>query len=227
VSAVKLLRYMPREKVIVTNVGILRTLKPKNKNMKCKRPECPNEIDRSSSHANNKKFCCPECQLIHYKVVNAERLKEKRDAINHARWNKFEVGKEKCVICEAEGVDAWYWAVCHHASHRHGVGEREYKKLIGADHKKGRIPPKLKRLKARQVFENGTVKNLAKGKSKRYKKGDPRAGRYERSEETLTRLKTKTIWKKRKSGTKKKAIAKGVSKIGSMMRAIISRGGKS
>ena len=157
--------------------------------MKCKRPECPNEINRTSPRANNKKYCCADCQLIHYKVVNAERIKANADRKNHERWNKYEVGKEKCVICEAEGVDAWYWAVCHHASHRHKVGEREYKKLIGADHKKGRIPPHLKRLKARQVFENGTVKNLTKGKHMRYKKGDKRAGNYERSLETKLRLK--------------------------------------
>jgi hypothetical protein len=30
-------------------------------------------------------------------------------------------------------------------------------------------------LRSAQVFENGTVENLKKGASKRYKKGDPRA----------------------------------------------------
>jgi hypothetical protein len=191
--------------------------------MKCQRPECPNEIERTSSRGNNKKYCCPECQQIHYKVVNAKRIKENANRHNHAKWCKYEVGKEKCVICEAEGVEAWYWAVCQHVVQRHGMSEHEYKKLIGADVSKGRIPPKLKRLKAQYVFENGTVKNLAKGKSQRYKKGDPRAGVYERSAETLTRLKTQhSLWKKRKSGTKKKATVRGVSKIGKTKRATSS-----
>ena len=156
--------------------------------MKCKRPDCPNEVVRVG-RANNKNYCSVECRDIHYRERNAERIKANSNRHNHARWNKYEEGKEKCVICEANGEEAWYWAVCHHAAHRHGVSHKEYKKLIGADLGKGRLPEKLKKIKRKHVFDNGTVKNLEKGASCRYKPNDPRAGRYERSAETLDRLK--------------------------------------
>lgn len=61
--------------------------------------------------------------------------------------------------------------------------------MIGADVSKGRIPPRLKRIKREHVFENQTVKNLENGAHMRYVPGDTRAGNYERSPETMERLK--------------------------------------
>jgi len=149
----------------------------------CKTTDCKNEVVRAHSRANNKQFCSPECRQKHYNTVNAVRIKAVRDRLNHAKYNKYEKGKERCIIC-----DGWYWAVCHHVANRHKISERDYKIMLGADHKKGRIPAKLKKLKREQVFENGTVKNLKKGEPTRFKKGDSRAGNYERSKETKLRL---------------------------------------
>jgi hypothetical protein len=63
--------------------------------------------------------------------------------------------------------------------------------MIGDDVKKGRLPVYLKELKAKYARENGTIKNLEKGKPYRFFKGDKRAGVYIRSEETLQRLRRK------------------------------------
>jgi hypothetical protein len=71
----------------------------------------------------------------------------------------------------------------------HGMDEREYKRIAGLDHKKGLIPETLKEIKARHVFENKTYTNLVSGKSTRFVKNDPRAGRYKRSPQTMNRLK--------------------------------------
>lgn len=152
--------------------------------MKCTRTGCPNEVDKSHPKANHKKYCSKQCQNLHYKEVNAERIKAVTNRLNHAKYDKYEQGKERCIIC-----DGWYWSVCQHAVQRHKISAKDYKRMIGADVGKGRIPKRLKRLKREYVFENGTVENLKKGAHMRYKKGDTRAGRYERSEETMARLK--------------------------------------
>jgi hypothetical protein len=117
---------------------------------------CNAEIKSDSPKANNKKYCDPLCRTEHYRATG--KLKLAADKSNHKRWNQYEPGKEQCVICKG-----WYWAVCHHAWSRHDLSHAEYKQLIGADIGKGRIPPALKELKRKQVFENGTVENLKKG----------------------------------------------------------------
>lgn len=65
----------------------------------------------------------------------------------------------------------------------------DYKSEFGLDQGKGILPDDLKEIKKNHVFENGTVKNLEKGKETRFKKGDENIGRYERSKQTLDRLK--------------------------------------
>jgi len=152
----------------------------------CQYKKCGLEIEKTSPRANNKKFCDVTCRDNHYRETGL--FKKARDKSNHKRYSRYEEGKEKCVICEKDGEEAWYWAICHHAAFRHGVSHVEYKKMIGVDIGKGRIPEALKKRKRKHVFENGTVENLKKGAKYRYKKGDTRAGRYQRSPETLARL---------------------------------------
>ena len=93
-------------------------------------------------------------------------------------------GGRQCVIC-----GLWFRAVCHHAWQAHDVDEAEYKKIAGLDHKKGLIPKDLKELKAEHVRDNGTINNLKKGVWNRFIPGDTRAGKYERSPQTMERLK--------------------------------------
>lgn len=153
----------------------------------CAYRDCSKIIERTSSKANNKKYCSPECRQNEYDASG--KTKEIRDKANHSKYNKYAKGKQQCVLCQG-----WYWAVCHHATQAHNINEREYKEMIGKDHKKGLITPDLKELRARQVVETGTINNLKKGIHNRYKKGD-RVGTYKRSAETMQRLRNhiKTI----------------------------------
>ncbi len=162
---------------------------------KCKRDGCVNIIEPNGSRTNNKKFCSPECCDLNYKTVNAARIKANYDRNNAKKYNQYAEGKEKCVLC-----DGWYFAICHHAVQKHGLSEHEYKRMIGADVSKGRLPEQTKRIKRAHVFENGTVENLKKGAHKRYVKGDQRAGNYQRSAETLIRLKANSLRLAHKSG---------------------------
>jgi hypothetical protein len=74
--------------------------------------------------------------------------------------------------------------VCSHAYLRHGISAREFKKLNGVDVKKGFIPVWYKDKKAESVYQNWEAVNLnlLKGIKYWFKPGDPRAGRYERSQ---------------------------------------------
>lgn len=65
---------------------------------------------------------------------------------------------------------------------------REYKQFYGLDVKRGIIKNKLRKFKAKQTLENGTVKNLEAGAKYRFVKGDKRAGAYKRSLQTIRRL---------------------------------------
>lgn len=71
-----------------------------------------------------------------------------------------------------------------HAWQFHRVTAREYKEEFQLPFKKGLLPEELKKIKREHVFQNETVKNLEKGASKRYKKGEERvyAGVLRRAE---------------------------------------------
>lgn len=98
--------------------------------------------------------------------------------------SKKDKNKIQCAIC-----GRYYRQVGSHIVQRHGIEAREYRKEYGFDLKKGQLPTDLRELKAKQVFENGTVKNLKKGKQYWFIKGDQEAGRYIRSQQTMERLK--------------------------------------
>lgn len=131
--------------------------------------------------SNSSKYCCTEHRDAHYKELG-KFANSQRKYKNKQHEHPF-AGARQCVIC-----GLWYRAVCHHAWNAHGIFEHEYKKMAGLDHKKGLIPDDLKEVKAKHVFENGTVENLKKGKKNWYKKGDKSVGKYERSPQTKRRL---------------------------------------
>lgn len=67
---------------------------------------------------------------------------------------------------------------------------REYRQMLGKDIKKGLIPAWYREFKSEQnlaTFDK-IRDNLIKGKKYWFKKGDPKAGKYVRSEETMDRL---------------------------------------
>ena len=107
-----------------------------------------------------------------------QRQKRDREAMTPSE------GKLQCLIC-----NRWYRQVGTHVWQTHGCTMADYKLEFGLDQGRGILPDDLKEIKKNHVFENGTVKNLKKGKKFWFKKGDKSLGRYERSKQTLDRLK--------------------------------------
>ncbi len=93
-------------------------------------------------------------------------------------------GKIQCKIC-----GKWYRQVGTHIVQVHKITAREYRKAYGFDVKRGQLPDDLREHKAEQVFDNGTVNNLKVGKKFWFKKGQEGVGVYERSAQTMERLK--------------------------------------
>lgn len=90
----------------------------------------------------------------------------------------------KCEICGRH-----YKRVGRHVFNTHKMTAREYRKEYGFDVKKGQLLPEDRDIMREHTKSNGTIGNLKNGKVYWFKKGDHRAGRYERSEQTLNRLK--------------------------------------
>jgi hypothetical protein len=102
------------------------------------------------------------------------------------RCGQYEPGKIKCQIC-----GKYYNQVGSHIYWTHKMTAREYRLEYGFDLKRGQLTQELREIKAQHVFDNGTVKNLNKGKKFWFVKGDRRAGKYQRQPETIMRLKHK------------------------------------
>ena len=109
----------------------------------------------------------------------------------HNKWQKKKLAKKhadnpnaiKCEICGDK-----YLQVCSHVWQSHEMTARDYKKKYGWDVKRGLIPEELREVRARRTRENGTIKNLEAGKKYWFKKGQVGPGRYERSRQTMDRL---------------------------------------
>jgi hypothetical protein len=126
-----------------------------------------------------RKFCSNKCTYkFHNNKNKNKQLKWARD-----RRGKYEEGKIQCQICSK-----WYIQICSHVQQAHGLDAKEYKVLIGKDVKKGLIPDWYKKIKSDRNLENKDVvwENLKKGKKFRFKKGV--SNNYERSPETMDRL---------------------------------------
>jgi len=66
---------------------------------------------------------------------------------------------------------------------------REYRKEYGFDVKRGQLLPEDREVMREHTKSNGTINNLENGKVYWFVRGDTKAGRYDRSEQTLNRLK--------------------------------------
>ena len=130
-------------------------------------------------------FCSKKCRVYdinqrhrafqtewHRKKRNAEALIPSKDKI-------------QCLLC-----GRWYRQVGSHICQVHKMTARDYRAMVGFDVKRGQLPDDLRQLYREQVFENKTVKNLKAGRRFWFVKGDPRAGIYRRSAQTLERLRT-------------------------------------
>lgn len=163
----------------------METLTDNNQIKSCKM--CHKPILRLSPRANNVKYCA-SYRLEVYKY------KEYRSAYQRARNDtqatKETHGKLMCLIC-----GKYYKKPISHAWQRHGFHEAEYKRAHGLDHKKGLITDRTREVLREHVKDNYAEvveKNLLQnGKRSRFTKGDPRAGRYERSAQTLRNMRKK------------------------------------
>ncbi len=91
--------------------------------------------------------------------------------------------KIKCAIC-----GKYYRRPVRHAQQAHGVFKREYKQGAGLDVKRGILTPHAREIMAGHVMDNGTINNLKAGEASRFQKGGANVPRYERSPQTLERL---------------------------------------
>ena len=130
-------------------------------------------------------YCSKLCRT---KATNARSYKKNGADYQRKRNDKlasvYSPDKIQCPICKR-----WYVQVCSHALATHKIPSREFKEMFGYDVKKGRVPYWYRVAKGKQALENGTYKNLEAGKKYRFKKGQEGVGVYERSNETMERLK--------------------------------------
>jgi len=151
------------------------------KQKKCK--ICGESFSLPKYNAWRAKYCSPKCRNKAYNKKNyAYQIKRNR-AIKDAIAKKPAKNKIQCLIC-----GQWYRQVGSHIAQRHKMTSREYRKQFGFDVKKGQLPKDLREVKSEQAITCGGYKNLKNGKKFWFKRNDPKAGHYERSEQTLKRL---------------------------------------
>lgn len=143
-------------------------------------------------------FCSPNCRNKYYYRKYRERYGDEHYNRRQREYlyKKFkDDGKEKiqCRIC-----GKWFRQVGSHVYWTHKMTARDYREFYSFDVKRGQLPEDLRQLKAEQVFENGTVKNLKAGRQFWFKKGQEGVGVYKRSAETMERLKHLSSYQKSK-----------------------------
>lgn len=157
-----------------------------NNKMKCLL--CKKEF-KQKQHANNQKYCSAICRRkVEYKRKGGAEFQREYLQKKALRDGKPRI---QCKIC-----DKWFRQVGSHIVQIHQMTAREYREEFGFDVKRGQLPDDYRQIKAEYVFENGTVNNLKKGKKYWFEKGDKKAGRYQRSQQTMERLKQQSFIKK-------------------------------
>jgi endogenous inhibitor of DNA gyrase (YacG/DUF329 family) len=128
-------------------------------------------------------YCSKECRnKVYTHRYAVQRNEWQRN--NRGKAPEVEGTKVQCPICEK-----WYVQLGTHVIQRHEYETaREFREDNGLDVKRGTVPEWYKELKGEIAMENDTVKNLKSGKKFWFKKHDPRAGQYKRSQQTLDRL---------------------------------------
>lgn len=151
------------------------------------------EIRKTCKHCNRpiiekryRTYCSKPCRdkvtnKRTYERYGREWQRKKRDALA----SKPSHNKIKCLICKK-----YYIQVCSHVLQVHRLTAREYKEEFGLDVKRGRVPLWYRQAKGETALLNGTADNLKAGKKYWFKKNSKIAGRYQRSEETISRLKS-------------------------------------
>ena len=111
-------------------------------------------------------YCSPQCRgrrnYIKYKESSQEWARKRRGA--------YRADKLKCGVC-----GMWYVQVGSHIVQIHGMTAREYREEFNLPVKRGILKTEQRKFYGEQAVENGTIKNLKKGKRFWFKKGDKRA----------------------------------------------------
>lgn len=129
-------------------------------------------------------FCSPICRnKNNYQKRKAYQARYQRKRVDRLASEPSDK-KCQCLIC-----GRWYVQVGTHIVQRHGITAREYREYFDLEVKKGILPDWYKKLKGDIALENGTFRNLKNGEKFWFKKGDDRAGKYQRSHVTLEKLK--------------------------------------
>jgi hypothetical protein len=131
----------------------------------------------------SRSYCSKECRQLFHSRKNQWRSADWTKKNADLRASAKASNKIQCLEC-----GKWYRQVGSHVALRHNMTAREYREKYGFDVKRGQLPEDLRELKAGQVFENGTVNNLKKGKKFWFKKGQEGVGVYNRSDQTMQRL---------------------------------------
>lgn len=130
------------------------------------------------------KFCNLYCKREGQRQVKKERQAKSARKIHDEKSSQTD-DKIQCLICRR-----WFKQVGSHVVQAHGFATaRRYREAFGLDVKRGLTTGAYYLQKSNKVFENGTVDNLKAGAKYRFVKNDKKAGRYERSEQTICRLK--------------------------------------
>ena len=138
-------------------------------------------------------FCSAKCRNRSYAIKSVESGygKEWQRKRNDALASKPSKRKVQCLIC-----GGWYVQLGSHVVQRHGYETcRQYREEMKLEVKRGIVPDWYRKLKGDIALDNETFKNLKVGKKYWFKKGDPIAGKYERSPVTMERLRNNNFVK--------------------------------
>ncbi len=152
---------------------------------------CGKEYPKPKYNKTRSHYCSETCRNKFYnRKYQAYRTEQNRlKKIEEAKISSPD--KIQCLIC-----GGWYRKVGSHVWNSHKMTAREYRKLVGLDVKRGLLTDKAREVMREHVFENGTVNNLKAGEINWFKKGQKGVGVYERSPQTLERLKNLNKFKK-------------------------------
>lgn len=149
---------------------------------------CNETFEVTNVRSQNVKYCSKKC----WRKADYAKHRVERTAANHAKYDKPWVGKMQCVIC-----GWWYKRVCSHVHLRHGVDEKEYKDFLGLDRGKGLVSEAFSAHMRELALHYEMDKQLKKaGQATRWSKDSP-PPKYDRSPETIARL--KELWKTQKN----------------------------
>jgi hypothetical protein len=158
---------------------------------------CGITFEAEGRNCTRRNYCCPEHRVKDYSKKYYPGAKFQRDYLDKRRLLAYGIDNLiQCQICKK-----WFRQVGTHVVETHGITAREYREAYGFDVRKGQLPEDYKELKHAQAIENGMDIRLQRtGVKTRFKKGQKGLGLYNRSPQTMARLKNMKHLFKKKGG---------------------------